>query len=95
MLISKDLPIFLWDEAVAHAAYLRNRAPTRALNGKTPYEAWHGSKPNVSHLREFGCDVWILDESKNKSKLEPKSKKMTLVGFMDGSKFIRYYDAKN
>jgi transposase InsO family protein len=50
MLISKDLPIFLWDEAVAHAAYLQNRAPTRALNGKTPYEAWHKSKPNVSHL---------------------------------------------
>ena len=28
MLISKNLPTFLWDEAVAHAAYLRNRAPT-------------------------------------------------------------------
>ena len=28
MLISKDLPTFLWDEAVAHAAYLRNWAPT-------------------------------------------------------------------
>ena len=27
-LISKDLPIFLWDEAVAHAAYLWNQAPT-------------------------------------------------------------------
>ena len=94
MLISKDLPTFLWDEAVAHAAYLRNRAPTRALNDKTPYEAWHGTKPNVSHLREFGCDVWVLDESKNRSKLDPKSKKMTLVGFMDGSKSIRYYDAK-
>jgi hypothetical protein len=75
MLISKDLPIFLWDEAVAHSAYLWNREPTRALNGKTPYEAWHKSKPNISHLREFGSDVWVLDESKNRSKLDPKSKK--------------------
>ena len=95
MLISKNLPTFLWDEAVAHAAYLRNRVPTRALNGKTPYEAWHGAKPNVSHLREFGCDVWVLDESKNRSKLDPKSKKMILVGFMDGSKSVRYYDARS
>src|SRR5688572_12212394 len=39
MLFEKGLPEFLWDEAVAHAAYLRNRAPTRALKGKTPYEA--------------------------------------------------------
>ena len=28
MLFKKNLPIFLWDEAVAHAAYLCNQAPT-------------------------------------------------------------------
>ena len=28
MLFEKNLPIFLWDEAVAHAAYLHNQAPT-------------------------------------------------------------------
>jgi transposase InsO family protein len=92
MLIARNLPQFLWDEAVAHAAYLRNRAPTRALEGKTPYEAWYRRKPSVAHLREFGCDVWILDESKSRSKLDPKSQKMKFMGFMDGSKSIRYYD---
>jgi transposase InsO family protein len=50
MLISQNLPSFLWAEAVAHAAYIRNRAPTKALDGKTPHEAWTGEKPNVSHL---------------------------------------------
>ena len=95
MLFAKDLPKFLWDEAVAHAAYLRNRAPTRALEGKTPYEAWHGKRPSVAHLREFGCDVWVLDESKKRTKLDPKSTKMKFMGFMDGSKSIRYYDPTN
>ncbi|KAJ2913904.1 hypothetical protein MD484_g6523, partial [Candolleomyces efflorescens] len=94
MLIEKSLPLFLWDEAVRHAAYLRNRAPTRALDGMTPYEAWSGKKPSVEHFREFGCDVWVLDESKSRSKLLPKSHKMVFVGFMDGSKSIRYYDPK-
>ena len=92
MLISKDLPSFLWDEAARHATYLRNRAPTRALKGMTPYEAWTGKKQDVSHLREFGCDVWVLDETKNKSKLAPRSKKMIFVGFEDGSKAVRYWD---
>jgi transposase InsO family protein len=92
MLFAKGLPEFLWDQAVAHANYLRNRAPTWALKGLTPYEAWHGHKPNVSHLREFGCDVWILDESKNRSKLHPRSHKMIFVGFDDGAKCICYYD---
>ena len=60
-----------------------------------PYEAKTGKKPNVSHLWEFGCDIWILDESINRLKLDPRSKKMVFVGFMDGSKAVRYHDAKN
>ena len=83
MLIAKNLPVFLWDEAVTHTAYLQNRAPTCTLNGKTPSEAWTGNKSDVSHLREFGCDVWVLDENKNCSKLAPKSNKFIFVGFHD------------
>jgi len=93
MLIEKWLPAFLWDEAVAHAVYLQNRAPTRALKGMSPMEAWSGTKSNVSHLRKFGCDVWILDEDKNRSKLAPNSKKMVFTGFENGPKAVRYYDA--
>ena len=58
MIIGNFLPQFLWDEAVSHAAYLQNRAPTRALKGKTPYEAYHKLFPSVAHLREFGSDVF-------------------------------------
>ena len=93
MLFKKNLPIFLWDEAVAHAAYLHNQAPTQALDGTTPFEAWTGEKPSVGHLCEFGCDIWVLDESKNRSKLSLRSNKMKFTGFMDGLKSICYYDA--
>jgi len=58
----------------------------------TPYEAWTGKKPDVSHLREFGCNVWVLDETLNKSKLAPRLRKMIFVGFEDGSKVVRYWD---
>ena len=39
MLIYFDLPKNLWELAVAYACFLKNRSPTRALKGKTPYEA--------------------------------------------------------
>jgi hypothetical protein len=39
-----------WGEAVVTAVYILNRLPTKALNGRTPYEVWHGRKPVVSHL---------------------------------------------
>ena len=44
-----------WGEAVVMAVYILNRSPTKALDGRTSYEAWHGRKPAVSHLRVFGC----------------------------------------
>ena len=58
----------------------------------TPFEAWSGIKPDVSHLQEFSCGVWILDEDKNKLKLTPKSKKMVFTGFEDSLKAVQYYD---
>jgi len=47
---TQQLPIFLCLHAVQHAAYLYNRAHTRALDNITPLEYWTGEKPNVSHL---------------------------------------------
>jgi len=37
MMIDAKLPKFLWAEAILHAAYVRNRAMTTALTGKTPF----------------------------------------------------------
>ncbi len=50
MQISADLPEYLWEPAVTHAAYLRNRSFTTPLK-LTPYQKWYNNKPNISHLR--------------------------------------------
>ena len=55
MLIDAHLPHKFWAEALSTAVYLRNRSPTKAVEDKTPYEAWSGDRPNVKHLRVFGC----------------------------------------
>jgi hypothetical protein len=59
MLHAGQLPKYLWGEAVKHAVYLKNRTPTKALDGKTPYKAYFGTKPNLAGLHEFGCKVWV------------------------------------
>ena len=51
MLTESKLPKYLWAEALSTAAYLRNRSPTRAVEGMTPFEALYGQKPNVKNLR--------------------------------------------
>ena len=95
MIIARDLPEFLWAEAVAHAAYLRNCAPTRVLEGATPEKIWSGTKPDISHLQEFGTPVYILQESTKPSKMKPQSNRYIFVGYEDGPKAVRYYDVKS
>lgn len=55
MLYEKGLPKTFWAEAVYTAVYLLNRCPTKAVQNKTPIEAWSGQKPSARHRRVFGC----------------------------------------
>ena len=59
MLLEARLPERFWADAVATAVYILNRSPTKGLTGKTPFEAWFGRRPNLSHLRRFGCDAYL------------------------------------
>ena len=54
MLHQAGLPLSCWGEALAAFIHVWNRTPTSAVPGKTPYEAFYGSKPDVSMLRVWG-----------------------------------------
>ena len=47
---------FLWD----HMIHVYNRTPIHHLKWQTPYEALRSDKPDVSHLRVFGCGAYIF-----------------------------------
>jgi transposase InsO family protein len=92
LLKSMKVPPEFWGEAVRTAVYLLNRAPTRSLNGVTPYELWHGRKPNVQHLRVFGCVAHVKKIGPGVNKLADRSSKMIFIGYEEGSKCYRVYD---
>jgi hypothetical protein len=94
MLIARQLPEFLWEPTVAHAAYLQNLSYMKPLAKKTPYQIWHGRKPNVSNLCEFGAPVWVLLQGqKVQRKMLLKSQRCAFVGYDDRSKSVRYFNA--
>jgi hypothetical protein len=94
MLLTQCIPKILWGTAALHAVYLRNRAFTRAISDRTPFERWHGKRPNVEHLQEFGIPVSILNEAVGRDKLDPCGEIHLFVGFEDGPGAIRYFDVK-
>lgn len=86
LLKEKEMPAFFWGEAVRHAVYVLNRLPTRALTGITPYEAWTGSKPDVGHLRVFGCLGHMKIPAENIQKLDNRSMAVVNLGRESGTK---------
>lgn len=71
----------LWGEAILTATYLLNSSPTKAISlKKTPYELWHNKRPNIKHLKVFGCTAYVLIKSA-RSKLDRKSSKGIFVGY--------------
>jgi len=85
MILTQGLEFEFWGEVVNTAVYIKNRCPTKAVNSKTPQEAWSGRKPDVSHLRIFGCKAFAHVLNEKRTKLESKS--MPCV-------FLRYYEGR-
>jgi Integrase core domain/GAG-pre-integrase domain len=92
MMKSKEIPSEFWGEAVTMAVYILNRAPTKSLDGITPYEAWSNRNPRVDHFRVFGSLVHVKVVNPQQSKLEDKSELMILFGYEKGSKAYRVYN---
>lgn len=80
-----------WADAVGAAVYLKNRSVAAGLQGRTPYEMWHGCKLDVGHIRIFGIIIMVHVPTLNRTKWQKKSKKMILVGFRENIKGYRVY----
>jgi hypothetical protein len=91
LLKQRGMSVVFWGEAVVTMVYILDRSPTNALNMITPYEAWHGRKPAVSHLWVFGC-LTFTKELGHISKLDDKSTLGMFISYAEGSKAYRILD---
>lgn len=71
MIHDQDLSMHLWAEAAMTVVYVQNISPHRVLGNKTREEVFTGEKPEVSHLRIFGCPVYVHVPKDKRSKLDP------------------------
>jgi hypothetical protein len=80
-----------WAEAVQYVVYTLNRTGTRLLGGFTPYEAYTGIIPSVSHMHPFGCPVYIHIPAPLRKKLDPKAQKGIFVSYSEETKGYRVW----
>ena len=65
LLADAGLPPEFLSDAVLTVQYLRNCSPTSTLAAPlTPYEVIEKKKPNLSHLRVWGCQCFPIEENR-------------------------------
>ena len=86
MLYDQDIPMNLWEKVAKIVVYVQNCTPHRVLKNKTLEEVFSSKKPEVSHLKIFGCPVYIHIPKEKRTKLDTSGKKGIFVGYFECSK---------
>lgn len=94
MLLEKGISLEFWEEAVNIEVYILTGCPTKALNKKTPFEAYSGRKPGVIHLRVFRSLCYAQVPSQMRQKLDATSVKCIFLGYGTCERGYRLYNPK-
>ena len=90
LLLNSKLPIDAWGHAILHAAALIRLRPSGSQIF-SPMQLATGTKPNISHLRTFGCAVYVPIAPPKRTKMGPQRHLEIYVGF-DSHSIIRYLE---
>ena len=94
MLRFKRLSTSFWAEAVATSVYVKNRLSAKPLGDLSPEEAWSGTKPDVSHLKVFGCKAFVFVDKQKRHKWDSTSRECIFIGYQDTVRNYKFYDPK-
>ncbi|CAL2255037.1 unnamed protein product [Prunus armeniaca] len=95
MMFEKKMPLEFWVEAVNTAVYVLNRCPTKALEKKTPFEAYSGRKPGIKHLRVFGSLCYAQIPEQQRQKFDQTSTRCVFLGYGSYEKGYRLYNLES
>ena len=89
MLQDANLPHRYWGYAVCQAAYIKNRAPMKILEYRTPYELTLGTKPDLQYLRRFGSRCFVHIPQEKQVKLGPRSNEGIFLGNTENGYIVK------
>jgi len=82
-----------WGEALAMLVHVWNCCPTAALHNATPYELWHGCKPDLLYLQVWGSTAYVNVQKDKRAALHPHYDKCVFIGYPPGYKGWKFYNA--
>jgi len=92
MLDESGLAKAFWGECLGALVHVWNKCPTDAVKSATCYELWHGWKPDVSHLRVWGCTAYVYIQKDKRAGLGSHMEKCVFIGYPQGYKGWKFYN---
>ncbi|KAF6517721.1 hypothetical protein HZS61_003282 [Fusarium oxysporum f. sp. conglutinans] len=86
-LLKSGLALKWWPYFLKAVNRIRNLCPTASIS-TTPYQAWYGDVPDLSHLRVLGSRGWALLPSSKRKKMQSKSIPCQLLGYQGSTNYI-------
>ena len=90
LLLKTKFPLSAWGHAIIHGVNLIRLRPT-ATHDLSPLQLAKGYQPNISHLRVFGCAVYVPIAPIHRPKFCPQRRLGIYVGFQYAS-IINYIE---
>jgi hypothetical protein len=79
-----------WGHTILHVAALIRLRPT-VSHKFSPLQLVSGRKPNLSHLKNFGCTVYVPISSPQRTKMGPQRRLRIYIDFHSSS-IIKYLE---
>ena len=90
MLIESSAPLHFRSEATLTTCHILNRVPHKKSH-TTPFEIWKRHKPNLGHLRVWGCLAYVRLTDPKISKLGIRATTYTFLGYAINSAAYRFF----
>ena len=90
LLMKTKLPTSAWRHTIMHAVNLVHIRPT-AYHEYSPFQLILGKPPNISHIRIFGCAIYVPIAPTHRTKMGPQRRLGIYVGY-DSPSIIRYLE---
>ena len=97
LLLTNNVPKYLWGDAILTATYLINRMPSNTLNFQTPLNVFHTLFPisRISTdlpLKIFWCTMFVHNNNNNRGKLDPRARTCVFWGYLPIKRGYKCFD---
>ena len=72
----------LYSYAILYMTFIISRSLSASSHTATPLELFTQTKPSLSRMHTFGCDVHYFVHDSQRNKLEPKSQEGIFLGYV-------------